>query len=211
MNYLAGASSAPEPVKREPLTVRVERLTGPGMTPADAFAAYQVVFSCTMLESAKRVLAWESDLTDCATLTQRQRADSLAQLKLAAKEGVPGASLAYYHAGPLGDGDKNSRPDDPNTKEWKQLAFEYVRRDALKADLNALATLSDIYQVGDIAPADRKLALAYADATARVKQAQTGKASPNMQDNVVALSREMTPAEIAEAKAIASSVAKEPK
>jgi hypothetical protein len=142
-------------------------------------------------------------VNDCAALPQWQRADRLRNLAIAAKAGVPGAAYAFYGEGPVGEGIAStlqSRPSDV-TAAWKDEAIGYVRRDALKGDINAMAKLAEIYQFED-----RKLALAYAEATSRVKAQTAGKPSPQWERLVASLAQGMPAADVAAAKAIAADV-----
>ena len=139
------------PVATETVSAKVDRLTQSGKNnPADAFAAYEVVATCVLLEGLHKAIsgampsedteslrkAWaqrDADRKDCETLSQRQRVDRFANLTVAVKAGVPGAGLAFYREGPAGDQDAlQSRPTDPLVVEWKTAAISYVYRDAIE-------------------------------------------------------------------------------
>jgi hypothetical protein len=180
-------------VPAETLAAKVDRLTQSGNNnPADAFAAYEVVATCVLLEGLHKAVsgampsedteslrkAWaqrDADRKDCETLSQRQRVDRFANLTVAVKAGVPGAGLAFYREGPAGDQNAlQSRPTDPLVVEWKAAAISYVYRDAIRGDINALSAMSDIFSSGRITKPDPKEALVYEDAMWRVREQQTG-------------------------------------
>ena len=213
------------PVPAETLAAKVDRLTQSGNNnPADAFAAYEVVATCVLLEGLHKAVsgampsedaeslrkAWaqrDADRKDCGTLSQRQRVDRFANLTVAVKAGVPGAGLAFYREGPAGDQDAlQSRPTDPLVVEWKTAAISYVYRDAIRGDINALSAMSDIFSSGRITKPDPKEALAYEDAMWRVREQQTGRPSEWREIRIAQLSRGMPAQDVAAAKAIAADV-----
>ena len=221
----------PVPVERPPvpvetLSAKVDRLTQSGKNnPADAFAAYEVVATCVLLEGLHKAISGampsedteslrkaraqrDADRKDCETLSQRQRVDPIRQPDRRREGRRAGAGLAFYREGPAGDQDAlQSRPTDPLVVEWKAAAISYVHRDAIRGDINALSAMSDIFSSGRITKPDPKGHLVYRDAMcARVREQQTGRPSEWREIRIAQLSRGMPAQDVAAAKEIAADV-----
>lgn len=106
----------------------------------------------------------------CAGVTPAQVQERMRFLTQAARAGVVDAQIDFYMEGPDGrQGDLAGQADDPATVQWKEEALFYLKFASTKGEPFALALLSLVYDVGEVAPKDPRLSLAYAvaDATAR--------------------------------------------
>lgn len=144
-------------------------------TPDSYFKAFQIIQHCIYTKSSRQTIDLLPNPADhidmktkfeetyaainqyCASLTQRNVIDRVSYVEKAAEAGVPGASLAFYEAGPNGNiGDLEQRPDDPLVIEWKRKAFELITRDAMRGDINAIAKLGTAYS-GEFGELERDL------------------------------------------------------
>ena len=195
----------PQQVATETLAAKVERLTAEGRSnPSAAFIAYNEVRKCVWSEGTPYAQP------ECATLPPYQRNARLANLKIAVDAGVPGASRAFLAEGPFGDRDNalKSRPDDPLVVEWKAAVVGYLTRDARKGDVTAMSSLSYLYAEDrlkdyDIAKPNKLDAFAweYAMWSAQALARPDRDYSRMRDESIARMSRGMTPAEIAAAKA----------
>ncbi len=198
---------------REPLATRIERLTASGQ-PADALAAHEIVFRCVMVEEISRRTSMPvpSELQACESLQQWQKDGRFANLDVALKADVPGSGMAYYREGPRGVSEELARtqPNDPRVVAWKEQAVAYVKRDALRGDVAALAAMADIYaNLNDlqITKPDPKEALAWQVAMWQARSQSRPVVEEARERDLARLSRGMAEADVKAAKARGAEIA----
>lgn len=108
----------------------------------------------------------------CAGVTPAQVQERMTFLRMAAQAGNADAQIDFYMEGP------NGRPlslaenaDDPAVATWKEDSLVYLKAASAQGQPFALALLSLVYDVGEVAPQDLKMSLAYAAADAAARNA----------------------------------------
>lgn len=197
------------------LSARIDRLSATGR-PEDALLAFELARSCKALHDERRKFGPASPDVQgkiCGDITNLQLREMEKNLDKAVAARAPGALFAKLSHGPLGGNHQAliDTPDDPAVVEWKKRIMAEVTEAAWTGgDFLLLASLSGIYEEGQIAEKNLTFALAYKLAmldihfskadTAEKVQATRAKA-------VSKLSASLTVEQLAEAEALAKKIA----
>lgn len=108
----------------------------------------------------------------CAGVTPAQVQERMTFLRMAAQAGNADAQIDFYMEGPNGKPlNLAENADDPALAAWKADSLAYLKAASAQGQPFALALLSLVYDVGEVAPQDLKMSLAYAAADAAARNA----------------------------------------
>ncbi|MFG6461110.1 hypothetical protein ACG04Q_05955 [Roseateles sp. DXS20W] len=153
---MAGAADTTPPSK----AAEVSRLVRMG-TPADAWAAYQLLAACVRARKiAEQLPTTPPGITRtwmrkepkpgvvCGDISPGQIASRASYLEPAAKAGLAGAAMAFLREGPTGQPelDMDAAPDSPGVAEWMQRSRSYVRQAAENGEREAIFNMSNFHQ-----------------------------------------------------------------
>jgi hypothetical protein len=106
----------------------------------------------------------------CQGVSPAQVQERLQFLALAARSGKVNAQIDFFMEGSYGRAiDLAENRDDPLVQKWKDDALNGLKSAAAHGEPFALGLLSMSYDTGELVPRDMKLALAYKEAEAEVR------------------------------------------
>lgn len=189
--------------------------------PQDAYKAFEIARFCRSTESFTNVLnsvragertnemlaamrdTQATVLRTCAGITPAQLDERYELIAIAAAAGVKGATTAFIATGRAGEASRTTLGS--QDEGWKQAAIQYLTRDVVAGDVEAMAMLSHLYTTGDIVDKDLRSALAYrlAAVEARRLNEQKVDVSAAQRADIAALSDQMQPDDVKAAKEMA--------
>lgn len=113
-------------------------------------------------ERAQFLRARERTVALCAGMSAAQVQERMGFLAAAARAGHLGAQVDFYMEGPYGRAvDIDQNPDDPIIQQWKTDALTHLERAGSTCDHFSLATLSTVYDAGQLTARDMGTSMAY--------------------------------------------------